>query len=96
MKSDDLEELEATEQLRVREDYRMALPLYRYEVTLANGTTYLANNVHAEVLQAGSVAYFEVTLTDCWTWNRARPARTVGKVMIHTFATITIEDMKPV
>jgi hypothetical protein len=94
MKADELAELEAAQQLRVREEYPAAFQLFRFAVHVdsVEPRTYLANDVKVNVMEAGHSAYFEVTLTDAWAWNPERPVRTLGKVLVHTFDTVTIED----
>jgi hypothetical protein len=92
MNADDLEELEAAEKIRLREDYRMALDLFRYEVCLPD-RLYLANDVQVEPRAAGDSVYFEVTLTDAWSWTSHRQVRTVSKVQIHTYDTVMVEDL---
>jgi len=94
MKADDLEELEAGEKLRLREQYLAALGAYRYQVEV-DSNIYLANKVDVEVFQAGDAAYFEITLTDAWSWTMYRPVRTLAKVrLLSLFDTVVIEDMK--
>lgn len=96
MKVDDLEELKAGQELRLREEYPAAIQLYRFEVTVGNnGMIYLANKVDTEVFQAGSGVWFEVVLTDCWAWDADRPVRTLSQVRILTIDTVTVEDRKP-
>jgi hypothetical protein len=97
MKADELEELEAGQQLDVQEQYRAASQVYRFEVQLdgVRPRLFLTNKVDVEVLQAGDAAYFEVTLIDAWAWSPTSPLRTRGKVLIHTFDTVVIEDRKP-
>jgi Protein of unknown function (DUF2469) len=95
MKADELEELEASQALDLRDQYRAAFPLYRYEVTIPGERLYLANHVRVNVMEAGDAAYFEITLTDAWVWSSVMPVRTLGKVLIHTFDTVTVEDKAP-
>lgn len=94
MKADDLEELEAAEQLRLKDEFRAAFPLFRFTVRL-DTTMFLANQVDVKVLEAGDSAYFEVTLTDAWAWGANLPVRTQGKVLVHTFDTVVIGDRRP-
>jgi Protein of unknown function (DUF2469) len=95
MSTEELEELDAAQELETREQYKSALQVYRYEVNLGDGhTTWLANNVEVEVQEAGHSAYFHVTLTEAWSWDPHRQIRTLARVIIHTFDTVTIEDWK--
>lgn len=96
MKADDLEELEAGQQLQVQAQYEAALGGYRYQVRILDDLAglFLANKVQVEAIKAGEAVYFEVTLTDAWVWAVHRQVRTVSRVLIQTFATVITEDMK--
>jgi hypothetical protein len=55
---------------------------------------YLANGVDVKPHSGGGDTYFEVTLTDAWTWDMYRTARFVNQVKIRTFADVNIEELK--
>lgn len=93
MSVDDLEKYEAEIELALYREYRDVLPMFNYVIETEK-RFYLANNVEVIPHADGADAYFEVKLTDAWTWDMYRTARFVSSVRVLTFADVNIEELK--
>lgn len=93
MSVDDLEKYEADMELALYREYRDVMPMFSYVIETEK-RFYLANNVDVKMHKEGGDTFFEVVLTDAWTWDMYRTARFVNSVRILTFADVNIEDLK--
>jgi uncharacterized protein DUF2469 len=93
MSVDDLEKYEAEMELALYREYRDVLPMFRYVVETEK-RFYLANDVELTQHTTGPDMYFEIHLTDVWTWDMYRSARFVGSVRVLTFSDVNIEELK--
>jgi hypothetical protein len=93
MSVDDLEKYEAEMELALYREYRDVLPMFSYVVETEK-RFYLANNVDVKQHEDAGDTYFEITLTDAWTWDMYRTARFVQQVRILSFSDVNIEELK--
>ena len=93
MSVDDLEKYEAEIELALYREYRDVISMFNYVVETEK-RFYLANNVDIVEHNDGGEPYFEVKLSDAWTWDMYRTARFVQSVRILTFSDINIEELK--
>ncbi|HKF00294.1 MAG TPA: DUF2469 family protein [Actinomycetes bacterium] len=91
MSAEDLESYEAELELKLYQEYRDVLNMFRYAIE-TDRRFYLANHVAIEERNADSDVYFEVSLQDVWVWDMYRPARFVDSVRVVTFKDVNIED----
>jgi len=94
MSEEDLERYESDVELKLYQEYRDVLPMFKFVVETER-RFYLANKVDVRPLDAGSSAYFEIHLEDAWVWDMYRPARFVNSVRVMTFRDVNIEEITP-
>lgn len=93
MSAEDLEKYEAEIELALYREYRDVIGMFNFVVE-TDKRFYLANNVDVVEHSEGGEPYFEVHLSDAWTWDMYRTARFVQKVRILTFSDVNIEELK--
>ena len=93
MSVDDLEKYEAEIELALYREYRDVINMFNYVVE-TDKRFYLANHIDITEHREGGEPYFEVKLTDAWTWDMYRTARFVQSVRILTFSDVNIEELK--
>ncbi len=93
MAEEDLERYETDVELKIYQEYRDVLPLFRYVVETER-RFYLANRVEIHTRQADGAVYFELELDDVWVWDMYRPARFVKRVKVMTFRDVNIEEIQ--
>ena len=84
MSEEDLERYESDVELRIYQEYRDVLPMFRYVIETER-RFYLANEVDLETRDAGGSTYFDLRLEDAWVWDMYRPARFLKNVRVLTF-----------
>jgi len=94
MNEEDLERFESEVELRIYQEYRDVLPMFRYVVETER-RFYLANHVEVERRSEDGSLYFEIALEDAWVWDMYRPARFLQKVTVLTFRDVNIEELEP-
>lgn len=93
MAEEDLERYETDVELKIYQEYRDVLPLFRYVVETER-RFYLANRVEIHTRQSDGTVYFELELDDVWVWDMYRPARFVKRVKVMTFRDVNIEEIQ--
>jgi hypothetical protein len=93
MSEEDLERYETDVELRIYQEYRDVLPMFRYVVETER-RFYLANQVELNTRQADGSVYFEIELRDAWVWDMYRPARFLKHVRVMTFRDVNIEEVE--
>lgn len=93
MAEEDLERYETDVELKIYQEYRDVLPLFRYVVETER-RFYLANRVELHTRQSDGAVYFELELDDVWVWDMYRPARFVKRVKVMTFRDVNIEEIQ--
>lgn len=94
MNEEDLERFESEVELRIYQEYRDVLPMFRYVVETER-RFYLTNHVNVERRAEDGSVYFELSLEDAWVWDMYRPARFLQKVTVLTFRDVNIEELEP-
>ena len=94
MNEEDLERFESEVELRIYQEYRDVLPMFKYVVETER-RFYLANHVEVERRSEDGSVYFEIALEDAWVWDMYRPARFLQKVTVLTFRDVNIEELEP-
>ncbi len=89
--NDDLEKFESEAELRMYQEYRDVLPMFRYVVETER-RFYLANSVEVIPIQTAGSGHYEVKMEDVWVWDMYRPARFLQTVRVLTFKDINIEE----
>jgi len=89
---EDLERYETEVELKIYQEYRDVLPMFKYVVETER-RFYLANEVHLVVKDANGSMYFEVEMNDAWVWDMFRPARFLSTVKVLTFRDVNIEEV---
>ncbi len=92
MSAEDLERYEAEIELKLYQEYKAVLPMFRFVVETER-RFYLANEVNMEAKNDASKTYFEIKLADAWVWDMYRPARFVSNVKVVTFKDVNIEEI---
>lgn len=90
---EDLERYESEVELRLYQEYRDVLPLFRYVVETER-RFYLANSVDIRPHQEDGGTHFEVMLEDAWVWDMYRPARFLTRARILTFRDVNVEEIE--
>ena len=94
MNEEDLERFESEVELRIYQEYRDVLPMFRYVVETER-RFYLANSVEVDKRIEDGSMYFEIKLEDAWVWDMYRPARFLQNVTVLTFRDVNIEELEP-
>ncbi|QBI18965.1 DUF2469 family protein [Egibacter rhizosphaerae] len=90
MSSEDLERYEAEMELKLYQEYRDVVRMFRYVVETER-RFYLANEVEVTPRHVGDEIYFELDLRDAWVWDMYRPTRFVSHVQALTFRDVNVE-----
>jgi hypothetical protein len=90
---EDLERYETEVELKIYQEYRDVLPMFKYVVETER-RFYLANEVNLEVKDANGSMYFEVEMNDAWVWDMFRPARFLERVQVLTFRDVNVEKLE--
>lgn len=90
---DDLDEYEAQAQLKLYEEFRDVVRLFRYAVSTETAY-YLCNHVEVRPSMEQAGAYFMVTLEDAWVYDRSRVDRFVPRAEIFSLHDVTVETLK--
>lgn len=88
MTPEDLERFEAALELALYKEYRDVVGQFDWVVETER-RFYLCNAVDVTPHEG----WFEVALTDAWTWDMYRPARFVKSVRVLTFKDVNIERL---
>ena len=89
---EDLERYETEVELKIYQEYRDVLPMFKYVVETER-RFYLANEVNLAVNDSNGAMYFEVEMNDAWVWDMFRPARFLKTVKVLTFRDVNIEEV---
>jgi hypothetical protein len=89
---EDLERYETEVELKIYQEYRDVLPMFKYVVETER-RFYLANEVNLEVQSTNGSMFFEVEMKDAWVWDMFRPARFLSSVKVLTFRDVNIEEV---
>ncbi|NQV07757.1 DUF2469 domain-containing protein [bacterium] len=92
MSEEDLERYETDVELRIYQEYRDVLSMFRYVVETER-RFYLANNVDLRTHQMDGSVFFEIELQDAWVWDMYRPARFLKRVRVMTFRDVNVEEL---
>jgi hypothetical protein len=92
MSAEDLERYETEMELKLYQEYRDVVGMFRHVVETER-RFYLANSVEVEPHQVDGEVWFDVELSDAWVWDMYRPARFVPHVRILTFRDVNVEDI---
>jgi hypothetical protein len=93
MSEEDLERYESDVELRIYQEYRDVLPMFRYVIETER-RFYLANEVHLETRDSDGSVFFDLRLEDAWVWDMYRPARFLKNVRVLTFRDLNIEELE--
>lgn len=89
MSAEDLERYESDIELKLYQEYRSVLPMFRYVVETER-RFYLTN---AYELTRGADGVAELILRDAWVWDMYRPMRFVDQVRVLTVRDVNIETL---
>ncbi|MDH5616582.1 MAG: DUF2469 domain-containing protein [Acidimicrobiia bacterium] len=90
---DELEQFEAEAELRMYQEYRDVVSMFRFVVETER-RFYLANRVEVSKVESPGSTHFEVELEDAWVWDMYRPARFLQSVRVITFRDVNIEEIE--
>ena len=90
--TEDLERYEAEIELKLYQEYRAVLPMFRYVVE-TDRRLYLANHVMIDPRRGPGDTHIAVELRDAWVWDMYRPARFVSSVRVVTFQDVNVEEL---
>jgi len=93
MSEEDLERYETDVELKIYQEYRDVLPMFRYVVETER-RFYLANGVELHTRESAGSVFFEIELKDAWVWDMYRPARFLKQVRVLTFRDVNIEEVE--
>jgi hypothetical protein len=89
---EDIERYEDDMELRLWQEYRDVLPMFRFVVETER-RFYLANEVDLKEHESPGGTWFELQLADAWVWDMYRPARFVSRVRVVTSADVNVEEL---
>lgn len=89
---DDLERIEAENELALYEEYKAVLQMFSYVVE-TDRRLYLANDIVVTPHSDSGTTYVEVLLKDAWVWDMYRPARFLSSVKVITFKDVNVEAL---
>ena len=92
MGRDELEDYEASIELKLFEEYKAVVGTFTYVVE-TDRRFYLANEVEKRVVTDGHTPYVELALRDAWVWDLYRQNRFVSEVDVVTFRDVNIERL---
>ncbi len=90
---DELEQFESQAELRMYQEYRDVLPMFRYVVETER-RFYLANQVEVSTNETLGSGVLEIAMEDAWVWDMYRPARFLQRVRVITFNDVNIEELE--
>jgi hypothetical protein len=93
MSNEHLERFESEAELRMYEEYRDVLPLFKYAIDTER-RYYLANEVEIEEKERNGSVFFEVSMRDAWVWDMYRPARFLKTVRVLSFRDVNVETLE--
>ena len=93
MSNEHLERYESEAELRMYQEYRDVLPLFKYAVDTER-RYYLANEVEVEEKERNGSVFFEVLMSDAWVWDMYRPARFLKTVRVLSFRDVNVETLE--
>jgi hypothetical protein len=93
MSNEHLERYESEAELRMYEEYRDVLPLFKYAIDTER-RYYLANEVEIEEKERNGSVFFEVSMRDAWVWDMYRPARFLKTVRVLSFRDVNVETLE--
>jgi hypothetical protein len=91
--SEDLDEYESQAQMKLYEEFRDVLKLFRYAVS-SETAYYLSNHVEVRPSMEQGGAYFMVTLEDAWVYDKSRVDRFVPRVEIFSLHDVVVEQLR--
>jgi len=92
MSQEELERYETEMELRLYQEYRDVLPMFRFVVE-TDRRFYLANEVNVTRHTDAGEHVLEITLGDAWVWDMHRPARFVKGVRVFTVQDVNVEEL---
>lgn len=90
---EDLDEFEAQAQLKLYEEFKDVVKLFRYAVSTETAY-YLCNQVDVRPSMDAGGAYFMVALEDAWVYDKSRIDRFVPRVQVFSLHDVTVETLK--
>jgi hypothetical protein len=93
MSNEHLERYESEAELRMYQEYRDVLPLFKYAIDTER-RYYLANEVEVEEKERNGAVFFEVLMRDAWVWDMYRPARFLKTVRVLSFRDVNVETLE--
>lgn len=93
MSNEHLERYESEAELRMYEEYRDVLPLFKYAIDTER-RYYLANEVEVKEKERNGTVFFEVSMRDAWVWDMYRPARFLKTVRVLSFRDVNVETLE--
>lgn len=93
MSNEHLESYESEAELRMYQEYRDVLPLFKYAIDTER-RYYLANEVEVEEKERNGAVFFEVLMSDAWVWDMYRPARFLKTVRVLSFRDVNVETLE--
>jgi len=93
MSNEHLERYESEAELRMYQEYRDVLPLFKYAIDTER-RYYLANEVEVEEKERNGTVFFEVLMRDAWVWDMYRPARFLKTVRVLSFRDVNVETLE--
>ena len=93
MSNEHLQRYESDAELRMYEEYRDVLPLFKFAVDTER-RYYLANDVVVSERERNGAVFFEVVMTDAWVWDMYRPARFLKAVKVLSFRDVNVETIE--
>lgn len=93
MSNEHLERYESEAELRMYQEYRDVLPLFKYAIDTER-RYYLANEVEVEEKERNGAVFFEVLMSDAWVWDMYRPARFLKTVRVLSFRDVNVETLE--
>ena len=92
MSEEDIERFEDDMEPRLWREYRDVVGMFSFVVETER-RFYLANKVELSKHEPPGGTWFELELTDAWTWDMYRPARFVSKVRVVTTHDVNVEEL---
>jgi hypothetical protein len=90
---EDLDEYESQAQMKLYEEFKDVLKLFRYAVSTETAY-YLCNAVEVRPSMEQGGAYFMVTLGDAWVYDKSRVDRFLPRVEVFSLHDVTVETLR--
>jgi hypothetical protein len=90
---DELDEFEASLELRLKREYADVFELFRWCV-LTQDATYLCNKLELIPTTHPNYPLYHVKMEDVWVWDKNRPTRLIPKAEIYTSSDVTVEELR--